>query len=330
MGSSISTDKENKKLETDQLKDHKVTKPAIDGKFSADNIDTQSDVTLLDNIKFENFCRMCATLKRMYMEQPDRTNLQHDPKPSVVVTNKHLHEKKGNLQSLQKEPQQDRTRSITTPKPSVVFTTKNLPQQTSSLKTKQITKEVIAAIEIGCTHSGYVFCLDKSLLWREPDTSVHSIGYEAEEYVSRIQGEPDSGKWFFFKNFMVECYKLKQNNVTMKAVDVIFSFINQMKDKLVNELIRRPLGYNDNDIQWVITTPGKFAPPINNLMKTAVTKAGIKPAQLNIVQGPEAELRYNQTFTGSPSSFGEEQIAPLPKLYRRDPGKDGCETTAEQ
>lgn len=67
-----------------------------------------------------------------------------------------------------------------------------------------------------------------------------------------------------------------QNNVTMKAVDVISSFINQMKDKLVNELIRRPLGYNDNDIQWVITTPGKLEPPINELMYTAVTKVFFK------------------------------------------------------
>lgn len=67
-----------------------------------------------------------------------------------------------------------------------------------------------------------------------------------------------------------------QNNVTMKAVDVISSFINQMKDKLVNELIRRPLGYDDNDIQWVITTPGKLEPPINELMNIAVTKVFFK------------------------------------------------------
>lgn len=47
-----------------------------------------------------------------------------------------------------------------------------------------------------------------------------------------------------------------------------------------------------------------------------ILQTGIKPDQLNIVQGPEAEVIYNRTFTGSPSSFGEEQIAPLPKLYR--------------
>ncbi|XP_063416321.1 uncharacterized protein LOC134697967 [Mytilus trossulus] len=102
----------------------------------------------------------------------------------------------------------------------------------------------------------------------------------------------------------------------MKAVDVISSFINQMKGTLVNELIRRPLGYDDNDIQWVITTLGKLEPPINELMNIAVRKGGINPDQLNIVQGPEAKLMYNRTFTGSPSSFGEEQIAPLPKFYR--------------
>ncbi|XP_052103263.1 uncharacterized protein LOC127736719 [Mytilus californianus] len=175
------------------------------------------------------------------------------------------------------------------PKPLVVFTSEHRSGQESSLKTKQIKKDVIAAIEIGYTHSGYVFCLGKQYAvkgvglycpnWEArdkgvvtfktstailfpPDKSIHSIGYEAEEYISRIQSESDSEKWFFFKNFMVEFYKLKntdvedfkikdfcQNNVTMKAVDVISSFINQMKDKLMNKLARQQLGYNDNDIQ---------------------------------------------------------------------------------
>ncbi|XP_052076196.1 heat shock 70 kDa protein 12A-like isoform X2 [Mytilus californianus] len=270
MGSSISknTDKENKKLEKDQQKVPNVTKPAK---------------------------------QNHQQEQQDRTILGNEPKPSVVVTNKYLHEKKSNLQ------------------------------------TKQIKKEVIAAIEIGYTHSGYVFCLGKkyalegeglycpnweardngvvsfktstAILFR-PDKSIHSIGYEAEEYVSRNQNESDSAKWFFFKNFMVEFYKLKdtaiedlkikdfrQNNVTMNAVDVISSFINQMKDKMINELARQQLGYNDNDIQWVLTTPGKLEPSTNQLMNTAATQAGITHDQLTLLQGPEAELMYNRTFT---------------------------------
>ncbi|CAC5383007.1 unnamed protein product [Mytilus coruscus] len=88
-----------------------------------------------------------------------------------------------------------------------------------------------------------------------------------------------------------------------------------MKDKLMNELARRQLGYIDNDIHWVVTSPGKLEPSTNRLINTAATKAGIKPDQSNLVQGPEAKLMH-KTFTDSPSSFSEEQIAPLPKFYR--------------
>ncbi|XP_063414158.1 uncharacterized protein LOC134696359 [Mytilus trossulus] len=201
---------------------------------------------------------------------------------------------------LQKQRHQDGTSLNNIPKPSVVFSSEHRFGKASTLKTKQIKKHVIAAIEIGYTHSGYVFCLGKkfafdggglfcpnweakdkgvvsfktssAILFR-PDKSVHSIGYEAEEHVSRIQCEPDSGKCFFFKNFMVEFNNLKgtafedfkikdfcQNNVTMKAVDVISSFISQIKDKLIIELGRRQLGYNEMDIQWMLTTPGSLEP----------------------------------------------------------------------
>ncbi|XP_052103275.1 uncharacterized protein LOC127736732 [Mytilus californianus] len=51
-------------------------------------------------------------------------------------------------------------------------------------------------------------------------------------------------------------------------------------------------------------------------MNTTAIKAGIKHYQLTLVHGPEAELMYHRTFTCSPSTFGEEQIAPLPKFYR--------------
>lgn len=61
----------------------------------------------------------------------------------------------------------------------------------------------------------------------------------------------------------------------MKALDVISSFINQMKDKLLNELSRRQLGYNDKDIQWILTTPGSLEPSQLQLMKTASIKVTI-------------------------------------------------------
>lgn len=47
-----------------------------------------------------------------------------------------------------------------------------------------------------------------------------------------------------------------------------------------------------------------------------IFQAGIKQDQLTFVQGPEAELKYHRTFTSSPSTFGEEQIAPLSKNFR--------------
>lgn len=47
-----------------------------------------------------------------------------------------------------------------------------------------------------------------------------------------------------------------------------------------------------------------------------ILQAGIKNDQLTLVQGPEAELMYNRTFTRSPSTFGEYEISPLPKNYR--------------
>lgn len=61
----------------------------------------------------------------------------------------------------------------------------------------------------------------------------------------------------------------------MKAVDVISSFINQMKDTLINELARRKLGYNDKDIQWILTPPGSLEPSQLQLMNTASIKVTI-------------------------------------------------------
>lgn len=46
-----------------------------------------------------------------------------------------------------------------------------------------------------------------AILFR-PDTTVFGIGYEAEEYFNRIQNQPDSAKWFFFKNFIKEFCKV--------------------------------------------------------------------------------------------------------------------------
>ncbi|CAC5383006.1 unnamed protein product [Mytilus coruscus] len=300
-----------------------------------------------------------TTVVKEQRKLPDAAILDHheqDSRQSVIVTNQNHHQTTGTVQSLQKQRKHDGTSLNNAPKPSVVFTSEHRFGKASTLKTKQIKKDVIAAIEIGYTHSGYVFCLGKkyaleggglycpnweakdkgvvtfktstAILFR-PDKSIQSIGYEAEEHVSRIQGESDSGKWFFFKNFMVEFNNLKdtaveefkikdfcQNNVTLKAVDVISSFIIQMKDKLINELTRQQLGYNDNDIQWVLSIPGTLEPSQLQLMKTAAIKAGIKHDQLTLVTGPEAELKYHRTFTSSPSTFGEVQIAALPKYYR--------------
>ncbi|XP_076071881.1 heat shock 70 kDa protein 12A-like isoform X2 [Mytilus galloprovincialis] len=297
-----------------------------------------------------------GTVQHDEQVRQDPTKLKKESTKSVIITNQSHHQTTGTVQSLQKQRQQGGKSLNDAPKPSVVFSSEYRFGKASTLKTKQIKKHVIAAIEIGYTHSGYVFCLGKqfaleggglycpnweakdkgvvtfktssAILFR-PDKSIHSIGYEAEEHVSRIQCEPDSGKWFFFKNFMVEFNNLKgtafedfkikdfcQHNVTMKAVDVISSFINQMKDTLINELARRKLGYNDKDIQWILTTPGSLEPSQLQLMNTASIKAGIKQDQLTFVQGPEAELKYHRTFTSSPSTFGEEQIAPLSKNFR--------------
>ncbi|CAG2209925.1 unnamed protein product [Mytilus edulis] len=206
--------------------------------------------------------------------QQDPTKLKKESTKSVIITNQIHHQTTGTVQSLQKQRQQGGKSLNDAPKPSVVFSSEYRFGKASTLKTKQIKKHVIAAIEIGYTHSGYVFCLGKqfaleggglycpnweakdkgvvtfktssAILFR-PDKSIHSIGYEAEEHVSRIQCEPDSGKWFFSKLH---------------------------------------------------------------------GGAGIKQDQLTFVQGPEAELKYHRTFTSSPSTFGEEQIAPLSKNFR--------------
>lgn len=55
----------------------------------------------------------------------------------------------------------------------------------------------------------------------------------------------------------------------------------------------------------------------NGLFKRMIIlQAGINNDQLTLVQGLEAELMYNRTFTRSPSTFGEVEIAAFPQNYR--------------
>ncbi|XP_052076822.1 uncharacterized protein LOC127714830 [Mytilus californianus] len=148
--------------------------------------------------------------------------------------------------------------------------------------------DVIVALEIGLTCSGIAVCLWDShqeklmflLKWKSkeqsrvsnktstailfrPNKTADSIGDDAEwRHCGRNQDNLDERP--YYKNFMLTLCKEQemdwediaiwdvQKKSRMKAVDIITSFIKNMKHKLLKEIFN---GESNTDIQWVFTVP---------------------------------------------------------------------------
>lgn len=60
-----------------------------------------------------------------------------------------------------------------------------------------------------------------------------------------------------------------QKKCRMTAVDVISSFIKNMKQKLLIDLVKSDISCNNTDIQWVLTVPAIWNKKSKQIMSQA-------------------------------------------------------------
>ncbi|VDI14601.1 Hypothetical predicted protein [Mytilus galloprovincialis] len=96
-----------------------------------------------------------------------------------------------------------------------------------------------------------------------------------------------------------------QKKSSSKAVDIISSFITNMKHKLLKDTL---IDESNTDIQWVITVPAVWSDKGKQIMSKAAEMAGLSRDKFMLLEEPEAVLKYYQinanTFsTTLPTSY---------------------------
>lgn len=189
-------------------------------------------------------------------------------------------------------------------------------------------KLVVAAIDIGTTHSGLAFSsvfeyerdpskiymiswikefgaplLTTSCILFNKKKLFHSFGYDAENKYSELTLDEQHQEWYFFKNFKMSlCNKKAQlsrapmiNTVDgkeMVALDVFLAAIKFLSGHLLNTIERQMMEVTKTDIQWVLTIPAFWDDVAKQIMREAAEKAGIGGNGLIIVPEPEAASVY--------------------------------------
>ncbi|XP_060565802.1 heat shock 70 kDa protein 12A-like [Ruditapes philippinarum] len=187
-------------------------------------------------------------------------------------------------------------------------------------------KQIVAAIDIGTTYSGYAYSFahdfrkdpmkvygitnwfpgtvhlvtskTPTILLLNNDKTFKAFGYEAENMYGELQPEGVQKDYYYFKSFKIVLYnslELKGDTEitdafgrTMKAVKVFSIVIEYLKDHLYGGLKHILLDVDDNDIRWVLTVPAIWNDSCKQLMRDAAELAGIQKENLIIVLEPDA------------------------------------------
>ncbi|CAC5360366.1 unnamed protein product [Mytilus coruscus] len=199
---------------------------------------------------------------------------------------------------------------------------------------KKKTQHINAVIRIGLSHSEIAFSvLDPHsknkepfvIIWDskergileynstailfQPNKTIHSIGFEAEEYFYSEEMHNDREHWFFFTNIMTTlCQKEEiidenvkiediHNRNKLKAVDVIFAFINKMKLQLLSKLHQDSSDtINEIDTLMIILPAVWKVKKKLLIMLKASELAGDSDYNI-ILEAPEALIRFYSTHT---------------------------------
>lgn len=191
-------------------------------------------------------------------------------------------------------------------------------------------KILVAAIDIGTTHSGWAFSLISdyerdplritSFTWPadflkeiriktstcilfDKNKQFHSFGNDAEEKYSGLVEEEEHQEWYFFKNFQTTLFNKKEqitkavmlntaDGREMVAIDVFSAAIKFLKGHLLNFLLIHATSVWETEIQWALTTPDIWDDTVKQFLREAAEKVGICGDSLMIVPEPEAASVY--------------------------------------
>ncbi|XP_062596294.1 heat shock 70 kDa protein 12B-like [Saccostrea cucullata] len=181
---------------------------------------------------------------------------------------------------------------------------------------------VVAAIDFGTTYSGYAFsfrshpndihtpqtwCAGSSslaslkaptCLLLNPDKSLNSFGYEAQDKYVNLVLEEKHRAYFYFERFKMTLHQEKNLSRrttiedilgrTLPAIDVFGKSIKYLKNHFLTTLKNRVSGSSINDVLFVLTVPAIWRDSAKEIMREAALNAGIPPRQITLALEPEA------------------------------------------
>uniref|UniRef100_A0A1B6GZM7 Heat shock 70 kDa protein 12A n=1 Tax=Cuerna arida TaxID=1464854 RepID=A0A1B6GZM7_9HEMI len=197
----------------------------------------------------------------------------------------------------------------------------------STLQGSDIQVEVVVAIDLGTTYSGYAYCytrhhFDKEVhmmrnweggdpglnnqkipttLLISPEGLFHSFGFAARDFYHDLEPQ-DACRWFYFDKFKKTLHNnpnIRQdtkisaaNGQRFPAVDIFSMALRYLSRQVLTELSDQGGGATQENVRWVVTVPAIWSHGAKQLIREAVYKAEMcsrdNPEALIIALEPEA------------------------------------------
>ncbi|KAL5006513.1 hypothetical protein ScPMuIL_015319 [Solemya velum] len=183
-------------------------------------------------------------------------------------------------------------------------------------------RAVVAAIDVGTTHSWYAFSfryqydkdptdtsgslLNQSLktptcILLNSEQEFSAFGSDAEDKYAELASDNKHKDWYYFKHFKMRLHdeeglrNLELEDATGKTMSAFRIFalsIEYLKDNMLEISMKQVAGLKQSDIYWVLTTPAIWSENAKQFMREAAIEAGIDKDSLTIALEPEAASIY--------------------------------------
>lgn len=233
--------------------------------------------------------------------------------------------------------------------PSTVY------ERAPSLQSDWKDKFLVVGIDIGTTHSGYVWSFlsdyrtDKTKIqtktWKgegklttgktptclllKPDKTFYKFGYEAVKEYTKLVENDQHKKYYYFEKFKMTLYEEKKlslkskitdsEGVSFLAVDIFTEAIKCLRDDFLAVIQAKERKIPPSNIFYVLTTPAIWSEKAKDFMRRAGEKAGIAPDHLRIALEPECAGVYVQMLLES-LQYTETQRPDVSLHITRSPG----------
>ncbi|XP_061169337.1 heat shock 70 kDa protein 12B-like [Saccostrea echinata] len=181
---------------------------------------------------------------------------------------------------------------------------------------------LVAALDFGTTYSGYAFSFRNSpndiqtpqtwysgsgstaslktstCVLLNPDKTLNSFGYEAEDIYADLASENIHRNYFYFEHFKMKLHhdeQLSRETIledilgkTVPAIDVFSMSIEYLKTHLMETLKNRLPNVTLSDVRFVLTVPAIWRDSAKEFMREAAEKAGLESKNLVLSLEPEA------------------------------------------